>query len=401
MTISADVSDSLESVARARQALEAVDWIADEPFLEVLLADHRAGVRALGARVLTRRARLEAEEKRQRRMLREEERYWADGAALIAGVDEAGRGPLAGPVVAAAAVLLPGSRLLGVDDSKRLSPEKRERLFPMILSKCRAVGVGVVGRAEIDRRNIRQASFLAMRKALGHLRLSPDIVLVDGEAIPGLLFRQKGIPGGDGRSLSIAAGSVVAKVVRDRIMRVLHRRYPGYGFDRHKGYGTPAHRAAIARLGLCAIHRRTFCHEEPGLSGEPEREIAAVGSHEFGREGEQTAVRYLRDKGYRILATNYRWHRAEIDVVAEDGNHLVFVEVKSRKGHSFGSPEGAVDRRKQQQIAKVAAHYLQVHGLEDADCRFDVLALKAVPGSGVLTVDHFENAFWVERRFVL
>jgi len=126
-----------------------------------------------------------------------------------------------------------------------------------------------------------------------------------------------------------------------------------------------------------------------------------VGSHEFGREGEQAAVRYLEAKGYRVLDTNYRWHRAEIDVIAKDGNQLVFVEVKARKGDSFGSPEGAVDRRKQDQIAKVAAHYLQMHGMEETDCRFDVLALRETPGSGNLVIDHFEDAFWIERRFML
>ncbi len=270
MTLSEDASAALVSVARARRTLVNQDWKADEALLQALLTDGRTGIRSLGERVLARRAALEAEEGRLRWMVRLEQTHWASGVVNVAGVDEAGRGPLAGPVVAAAVVLRPDSRLPGVDDSKRVHPRRRESLFPLILQEARAVGVGVVHRDEIDRRNIREASFLAMRKALGRLAYEPDVVLVDGEAIPGLSFRQKGIPKGDQQSLSIAAASIVAKVVRDRIMTVLDRKYPGYGFGRHKGYGTVLHREAIARLGLCSIHRRTFCHAATSVRGQPD-----------------------------------------------------------------------------------------------------------------------------------
>ncbi len=399
----ADKAPARMSVSSTRKVLEDLDWEIDEPRLEEILADRRSGLRALGERVLARRARRQAEEKRLHRMLRTEAQLWSEGISWVAGVDEAGRGPLAGPVVAAAVILHPGSDLPGVDDSKRLSPERRERLFPTILSEARFVGVGVVQHGEIDSRNIRQAAFLAMRKALRRLPQKPEVVLVDGEAIPGLRTRQRGIPHGDRLCLSIAAASVVAKVVRDRIMVVLDRKYPGYGFARHKGYGTAEHGMAIARLGLCPIHRRTFCSGalEAG-STEPHADASPVDErHEFGREGERAAVRYLEARGYRVLDTNYRWQRAEIDIIAREEDHLVFIEVKARKDDGFGSPEGAVDRRKQEQIAKVAAHYVQKHGLEDVDCRFDVLALREIPGSAGLSVDHFKNAFWIERRFVL
>lgn len=124
-------------------------------------------------------------------------------------------------------------------------------------------------------------------------------------------------------------------------------------------------------------------------------------SHEVGRRGERAAVRWLRERGYRILETNYRWRRAEIDVIARDGSQVVFVEVKTRKVTAFGSPEGAVDRRKQAQIAKVAAHYLQVRGMEGVDCRFDVLSLREGSRPGQISVEHFRNAFWIDRRFVV
>jgi len=246
------------TVADTRRRLAQQDWLASDEMLGTLFRDERSGVRALAARVVARRAALEAERDRMARMLRWERQCWARGENVVAGVDEAGRGPLAGPVVAAAVILSPGWDVAGVDDSKRLTPARREALFPSILKRADAVGVGVVWQDVIDRENIRWATFRAMRQALRRLRREPDVILVDGERIPGLRRRQTGLAGGDRRSLSIAAASVVAKVVRDRIMGVLDRQYPGYGFWKHKGYGTLAHRDAIARLGPCPLHRRTF-----------------------------------------------------------------------------------------------------------------------------------------------
>lgn len=124
-------------------------------------------------------------------------------------------------------------------------------------------------------------------------------------------------------------------------------------------------------------------------------------SHEVGRRGERAAVQWLRDRGYRILETNYRWHRAEIDVIALDGGWVVFIEVKTRKVGVYGPPEEAVGRKKQNQIARVAAHYLQARGMEGMDCRFDVLALRETRDSGRIVVEHIKNAFWIDRRFVL
>jgi ribonuclease HII len=183
---------------------------------------------------------------------------WRRGISRLAGVDEAGRGPLAGPVVAAAVVLAPGARIAGVDDSKRLPPEERQRLFDLIQERAVGVGVGIVDHLTIDRINILQATRLAMGQALGALGLEPELVLTDYVTVPGLRCPQRNLVEGDRRSASVAAASIIAKVTRDRIMEEADRAYPMYGFGRHKGYGTPEHRIALEQHGPCALHRRTF-----------------------------------------------------------------------------------------------------------------------------------------------
>ena len=183
---------------------------------------------------------------------------WRRGITRLAGVDEAGRGPLAGPVVAAAVVLEPGARIAGVDDSKRLPPEERRRLFDVIRERAVGVGVGVVDHVTIDRINILQATRLAMGQALGALGIEPELVLTDYVTVPGLHCPQRNLVEGDRRSASVAAASIIAKVTRDRIMEEADREYPVYGFGRHKGYPTPEHRMALEQHGPCALHRRTF-----------------------------------------------------------------------------------------------------------------------------------------------
>jgi ribonuclease HII len=193
-----------------------------------------------------------------RRLARAEARLAGDGAT-VAGVDEAGRGPLAGPVVAAAVILEPDRRWDGLNDSKQVSAEARDALYARVLEQARAFSWSVVGPRAIDRLNIRRASLGAMRRAVTRLRVSPSMVLVDGnDPVPGLPLPQQAVVDGDARMLSIAAASILAKVVRDRIMDRLDRVWPAYGFARHKGYGTPEHLEVLARLGPCALHRYSF-----------------------------------------------------------------------------------------------------------------------------------------------
>ncbi len=180
---------------------------------------------------------------------------------VVAGIDEAGRGPLAGPVIAAAVILnratLQAALTDGLDDSKRLSPARRAALFASLQGEAR-IGIGGASVAEIDRINILQATFLAMARALANLGGRPDCALVDGNRLPDLPCPAQAVVRGDGRSLSIAAASVVAKVTRDRIMARLARRHPGYGWERNAGYGTKAHRDALAHLGVTPHHRGSF-----------------------------------------------------------------------------------------------------------------------------------------------
>ena len=180
------------------------------------------------------------------------------GYSRIAGIDEAGRGPLAGPVVAAAVILPLHFAPDGVRDSKKLSPLQRDDAYERIMLEAEVVGVGVSDTEEIDRINILQATYKAMRAAIAALQSGLDYVLVDGRAIPDLPIPQQGIPHGDALSLSIGAASIVAKVTRDRIMQEMDTQYPGYGFARHKGYCTAEHIEAICRQGVCEIHRKSF-----------------------------------------------------------------------------------------------------------------------------------------------
>lgn len=187
-----------------------------------------------------------------------EKKYTQEGYKLICGVDEAGRGPLAGPVCAAAVILPLGADIPGLNDSKKLSDKKRRELFPIICEKAIAYGIGLASHKEIDDINILQATYLAMERAITNLSVKPDFALIDGNRAKDFGIPLETIVGGDGRSASIAAASVLAKVTRDDIMLESATEYPGYGFEIHKGYGTKAHYAALEEKGPCEIHRITF-----------------------------------------------------------------------------------------------------------------------------------------------
>lgn len=258
--------------------------------LEVeLRGDGRPGARALLAAIDKRRHANRAEGQRLRHMLRFEQEVWATGITRIAGVDEAGMSPLAGPVVAGAVILPRDFRLAGVDDSKKLDARERARLVPEIKARAIAWAVGIVSPEEIDRINIYRAGLLALRRAVEALSPVPEHLLIDARKLKELAIPQRAIIHGDALSLSIAAASIVAKTTRDAIMEHLDREHPGFGFAKHKGYPVAEHVAAINRLGVCAVHRRSFAPVRRALGLDPVQTDLFAASDETGSGTDPTS----------------------------------------------------------------------------------------------------------------
>jgi ribonuclease HII len=223
-----------------------------------LLADGRAGAKAILDAVARRRAERRSEGQRLRKLLRYETALWSDGLEFVAGVDEAGMSPLAGPVAAAAVVFAPGTRVRDVDDSKKLDAVTRDRLAEEIKANALAWAVGFAEVDEIDTINIYWAGLLAMQRAVEGLARAPQHLLIDARKLKRVSIPQQSIVKGDQKSLSIAAASILAKTARDALMCKLDAQYPGYGFAKHKGYPVREHVLALKKLGACQVHRRSF-----------------------------------------------------------------------------------------------------------------------------------------------
>ena len=246
----------MDSVQQIRQRLEGCRLEELPAILSAYRDDPRKGVERLVAQYEKKYEKMEQELARLEDMLAYEREYGSCSA--IAGIDEAGRGPLAGPVVAAAVILPRDHKILYLNDSKKLSPARREALYEQIMEEAVSVGVGQASAEVIDRVNILQATYLAMKDAVSQLDPAPELLLNDAVTIPGVTIPQVPIVKGDEKSLSIAAASVIAKVTRDRMMEAYDSLYPEYGFREHKGYGSGKHIAVLKEIGPCPIHRRTF-----------------------------------------------------------------------------------------------------------------------------------------------
>ena len=234
------------------------DEDALKAFIHEYKQDERAGVRSIAAMAQKSLDRLHQERERLEKMRSYERDCEQKGYTLICGIDEAGRGPLAGPVVAGAVILPKDCEILGLNDSKKLSHKRREELYDEVTDKALAWGAGVIGPARIDEINILQADYEAMCEAIGQLQIMPQILLNDAVTIPQVKLPQVSIIHGDAKSVSIAAASIIAKVTRDRMMAEYDSLFPEYGFAEHKGYGTAAHYEAIKKYGPCMIHRKSF-----------------------------------------------------------------------------------------------------------------------------------------------
>lgn len=247
---------SIKEIKHLFEQTEKEQWRA---LFSRYVEDRRSGVKKL---IVQYKRKLEAHEKEQQRlekMLEFEKKYGSE-CHCICGIDEAGRGPFAGPVVAGAVILPMGLKLEGLNDSKQVSARRREELFEEIREKAVSYGIGMSSPARIDEINILQATYEAMRHAVEELEIVPDLLLNDAVTIPQIPIRQIGIVKGDARSLSIAAASIMAKVTRDRLMVEYAELYPEYSFEKNKGYGSKEHREALLKYGPCPIHRNTFIH---------------------------------------------------------------------------------------------------------------------------------------------
>ncbi len=245
-----------ETIAAIKKKFEVADIQNWEELQQEYSSDTRQGVQKLLEKYKKQQQKYEQELLRTEKMKEFEYKY--QEYPYICGIDEVGRGPLAGPVVAGAVILPKDENILYLNDSKQLSEKKREELYDVIMEKAVAVGIGVVPPARIDEINILQATYEAMRIAIGKLSVKPDLLLNDAVTIPGVDIKQVGIIKGDARSVSIAAASIVAKVTRDRMMVEYDKMYPEYYFASNKGYGSKAHTEVLKEIGPCAIHRSSF-----------------------------------------------------------------------------------------------------------------------------------------------
>lgn len=250
------MESKMASISQIKDRLADCDEEQLAHFKEDFGNDSRKNVRELISKAEHRLELQKAEASRIQSMLDFEREFAGD--LIYCGIDEAGRGPLAGPVVAAAVIMPRNSKILYVNDSKKLSEKKREELYSQICDEALSFGVGLIDAAEIDRINILQATYAAMRQAIEKLTLSPEHIVIDAVRIPGVSIPQSPIIKGDAKCYSIAAASIIAKVTRDHIMREYDSMYPGYGFAKNKGYGSAAHIEAIRQIGPCAIHRKSF-----------------------------------------------------------------------------------------------------------------------------------------------
>ena len=305
--------------------------------------------------------------------------------AIIAGVDEAGRGPLAGPVVAAAVILPNYYDLKGLDDSKKVTPKKRSQLFVEIQHQATAIGVGVVAAAEIDKTNILQATQQAMKMALGRLKPRPDHAVIDGHALPTQFIPNKGVIKGDQRVDVIKAASIIAKVTRDNMMEQYDIIFPVYGFKKHKGYGTREHMDKLRLNKACAIHRKSFkpvAAAIPTLSWlRKEGRIRAW--------GEQVAAIYLIERGYEILTMNLHYAPyGEIDIIAEKDGIIIFVEVKTYSKKQLGTPAQNIDQNKLKKL-KAAINKYVVDMQVEKDICLDVIYVYLQPSAP--KIKHFKR----------
>ncbi len=376
-----DLADLLEGAVSPAERSRLISALEHDP---------RAGARKLAERARRQDDKARRRDARWRAFCDPERRLREKGYTRVAGVDEAGRGPLAGPVYAAAVILPEGFIHHPLDDSKRMTPQARQKAYRAIMSAAVAHGTGVASVAEIDRHNILGAVHLAVRRALEAIDPPAEFALVDGRPLTSCPVPHLALVKGDSRSRVIAAASVIAKVERDDMMMELDREYPGYGFGKHKGYGTEEHRRAIGQLGPSPVHRRSFLRsgEQVELIPPTSRESA----HEWGRRAEDLVAREYAERGYRIKHRRWRGGGGEIDLVCRRDDELVIVEIKAARGFSAGPPAGWLDRGQRKRLRSAATELLgqMQAGRGRLSVRFDLVGV-VDSGSGPPRVTRMEG----------
>jgi len=301
-------------------------------------------------------------------MLEFEKKHWSFGKEYVAGIDEAGRGPLAGPVVAASVILPQNVSLPGVTDSKKISEKKREHLYFEIFEIAISIGIGVVHENEIDQKNILQATYIAMRKSIGGLSLKPNILLVDGNKADIKHFEQENIINGDQKSLSIAAASIIAKVTRDRMMYQYDIIFPEYGFANHKGYGTKKHIDIIKSIKATPIHRKSF---NPISKYLPSFAFYKR-NHIIDKLGLQLIACQIIRYGNEILEIKCNISRLdEIDIIYKEQNCIVFIEVNTHIGNQICTISQKKSNDQNERLENLANLYFKKNNL-NYKYRFDI-----------------------------
>ncbi len=346
-------------------------------YYDTLLSDSRKNVIAFAYQLQKREETYKKELNRIDNMIKAQNEMFECETFAVAGIDEVGRGPLAGPVVACAVIMNSNAKIMHINDSKKLSEKTREELYVQIQQTALSIGIGIIDNARIDKINILNATKEAMKIAVANLNIKPDALIIDAVKLP-LDIMQKNPNKADEKYYSVAAASIVAKVTRDNIMKEYALTYPHYGFCENKGYGTAEHIEAIHKYGPCPIHRQSFI-----------KNISLTAhSKTKGNSGEYEARNYLLNRGYEIIGKNYSTQYGEIDIIFKDKEYLVFCEVKARKNAEYGTASMAVGLDKINKITKTALAYITENEISDTDIRFDII--EVYDNSKIV---HIDNAF--------
>ncbi len=349
-------------ISELRKMLNDIPFKEYEEYIKVFNEDGRKELQKFALRLQKKMDQYKKEVQRLENIKEFENSLYDNGYKYIAGIDEVGRGPLAGPVVTAAVILPRDSKIMYMNDSKALSCQKREEIAALIKEEAVSYAYGIVDNNEIDKINILNATKKAMIESVEKLDVKPEILLIDAVHLD-TEIEQKSFIKGDANIYSISAASIIAKVYRDHLMDEYAKEYPEYGFEKNKGYGTFDHVEAIRNIGLCPIHRKSFTGNI--ISSRVKQ----------GRDYENVVMNYLMKHGYKILRKNYKCKYGEIDIIIKKDDLISFVEVKGRHKNII-APRNYVGEEKRKRIIDSAKNYLKEKNLENKfKVRFDVVEI--------------------------